>query len=139
MKWSMILLASLVAGSAFAADVLPDTALTTRVQLKNADGSNAGVVLASSFGQTLYTFDPDSSAPGSSACSGKCAETWPPITVSAEEVAAVNDSEFGTAARPSGLLQLTYDGKPVYTFNKDRAAGDTKGDGLGGVWHIIND
>ncbi|TIX62921.1 MAG: hypothetical protein E5V33_14030, partial [Mesorhizobium sp.] len=30
-----------------------------------------------------------------------------------------------------------YDGKPVYTFVKDKKAGDVSGDGVAGVWHIV--
>ncbi len=28
-----------------------------------------------------------------------------------------------------------YDGKPLYTYAKDKKAGDMKGDGVGSVWH----
>ena len=36
-----------------------------------------GPALANSRGMTLYTFDKDSD--GKSACTGKCAENWPPL------------------------------------------------------------
>ena len=29
-----------------------------------------------------------------------------------------------------------YDGHPLYTFVEDKAPGDIKGDGKGGVWHV---
>ncbi|TIX38252.1 MAG: hypothetical protein E5V36_22130, partial [Mesorhizobium sp.] len=29
-----------------------------------------------------------------------------------------------------------YEGKPLYTFIKDKKAGDVTGEGVGGVWHI---
>lgn len=135
MKTLLIIIVGLMTMHAqAAAEVAP---LTTLVPLKNADGSIQKTVLASTFGQTLYSFDPDSGTPGSSACDGKCAEVWPPITVTAAEVTALNSPDLGTVKRKSGLLQLTFKGQPVYTFNMDRAVGDIKGDGIGGVWHII--
>jgi len=29
-----------------------------------------------------------------------------------------------------------YDGKPVYTFVKDKKAGDMAGEGIAGAWHV---
>jgi predicted lipoprotein with Yx(FWY)xxD motif len=29
-----------------------------------------------------------------------------------------------------------YEGHPLYTFVKDKKAGDTTGDGANGVWHV---
>ena len=37
--------------------------------------------------------------------------------------------------RTDGTKMWAYDGKPVYTFIKDKKAGDMNGDGVGGVWH----
>ena len=35
------------------------------------------------------------------------------------------------------MIQLTYEGRPVYTYAFDRVKGDDHGDGIGGVWHYI--
>lgn len=86
-------------------------------------------------GQTIYTFDPDQST-GNTACTAGCAEKWPPVLLTTEEVSALKDNQ-GSIQRPSGLTQLTINGKPVYTFFQDRIEGDIKGDGLGGVWHVL--
>jgi len=100
------------------------------------DRGQAKSVLANSFRQTLYTFDPDQG--GNSACDGKCAEVWPPLLLSEEEAASiVPGNKISVVVRKSGLKQLAYDGRPVYTFYADRAEGDIKGNGLGGVWHIV--
>jgi predicted lipoprotein with Yx(FWY)xxD motif len=39
--------------------------------------------------------------------------------------------------RPEGATQVTYRGRPLYTFGGDRKSGQTKGEGLRdvGVWH----
>lgn len=37
---------------------------------------------------------------------------------------------------PDGTMQWAYDGKPLYTYAKDKQPGDTTGDTLMGVWHV---
>ncbi|HEY8771951.1 MAG TPA: hypothetical protein VIM66_02125, partial [Candidatus Limnocylindria bacterium] len=43
---------------------------------------------------------------------------------------------FGTTTRDDGSKQVTHSGQPLYYFSGDQAAGDAKGDGVGGVWSI---
>lgn len=88
-----------------------------------------GEVLVNDKGMTLYTFDEDSS--GASACYGKCAENWPPLAASAG-AAAIGD--FTAIARDDGMVQWAYKGKPLYLWVRDKAPGDTTGDGARG-WH----
>jgi len=38
--------------------------------------------------------------------------------------------------RDDGSMQWAYDGKPLYTFVKDKKAGDMTGDGVKDVWHV---
>ena len=81
--------------------------------------------------KTLYVFDLDQGKPAP-ACNADCAEVWPPYLVNADEKAKLV-APLGTIARANGKLQLTYDGRPVYTYAFDRKAADDQGDGLGGV------
>lgn len=96
-----------------------------------------GEILALESGLALYTFDMDT--PPTSNCHGKCAEIWPPVSLNPEETAVAQQSgpHFSTSTRENGLVQMTFDGKPVYTFHFDRVNGDCKGNGVGGVWHVI--
>jgi predicted lipoprotein with Yx(FWY)xxD motif len=94
------------------------------------------LLLTDSFRRTLYVFDPDIGT-GKSTCNLKCSETWPPLTVTAAEAASLKNPRLTTLPRDTGLVQLQFDGRPVYTFNQDRTPGDIKGNGLGGVWHVI--
>ncbi|MCC2679093.1 MAG: hypothetical protein K0R29_1669 [Pseudobdellovibrio sp.] len=106
------------------------TPLTTVVT--NSDRTN---LLADSFERTLYVFDADQGS-NSSKCVGDCAEVWPPYIISAAEAASLQ-APFASVARPNRKLQLTFNGRPVYTYMLDRKIGDSLGNGLGGVWHHI--
>jgi hypothetical protein len=46
--------------------------------------------------------------------------------------------KFGTIKRANGMLQATYKGRPLYTYAGDSAPGQTKGNGLGGIWHVLH-
>jgi predicted lipoprotein with Yx(FWY)xxD motif len=45
--------------------------------------------------------------------------------------------KLAPVARKGGGLQWAFDGKPLYYFAGDAKAGDTTGDGQGGVWHVV--
>ena len=81
---------------------------------------------------TLYTFDKD--AGGKSTCNGPCAENWPPLMASDDAKAT---AEMTIVVRDDGKKIWAYKGKPLYTFKKDMAPGETNGDGfLNGAWHM---
>jgi len=94
--------------------------------------TSAGTIMTSPQGMTVYTFDKDQA--GTSACYGDCAMKWPPL------IAGANAQEYGEMTlitRTDGQRQWAYDGKPLYTYHEDAAAGDVKGDNVGGVWHVV--
>lgn len=82
-------------------------------------------------GMTLYTFDNDKG--GKSTCYDKCATNWPPLKAPADAKAG---SGWTVVDRTDGTKMWAYDGKPLYTFAKDKKAGDMTGEGMGGVWHV---
>ena len=94
-------------------------------------GSNGTLVVASSNGMTLYTFDKDVADGGTSACTGGCIAKWPALTVpagSTPTAASGITGKLGTITRTDdGTLQVTYNGKPLYFFSGDKAAGDSNG------------
>jgi len=94
-------------------------------------GSNGTLVVASSNGMTLYTFDKDVANGGTSACTGGCIAKWPALTVpagSTPTAASGITGKLGTITRADdGTLQVTYNGKPLYFFSGDKAAGDSNG------------
>ncbi|MER9544656.1 hypothetical protein NKI72_21645 [Mesorhizobium sp. M0437] len=82
-------------------------------------------------GMTLYTYDKDEA--GKSNCYDKCAANWPPLKADANAKA---EGEWTIVDRTDGIRMWAYEGKPLYTFIKDKKAGDVTGEGVGGVWHI---
>jgi predicted lipoprotein with Yx(FWY)xxD motif len=98
--------------------------------LKKSNG-----VLVDAKGMTVYTFDKDSANSGKSACSGRCAENWPPVLATDAQPAA----PYSTVTREDGSKQLAYNGKPLYTFVKDKKAGDKSGDKAMDVWHAVTE
>src|SRR5579875_80709 len=96
-----------------------------------------GDVLANSKGYTLYWYASDRKG-GQPTCSGSCLSAWPALI--GKPAAAMDTSragKLGTVTRPGGTIQATYNGYPLYTYAQDMAPGDTTGNGVGGVWHVI--
>jgi predicted lipoprotein with Yx(FWY)xxD motif len=93
------------------------------------DGRN---ILTNIDGLTVYIFDVDNGS--TSNCYDACAKAWPPVLATPDFIPA---APIGTTIRKDGSLQLTFNGMPIYLFAGDGAPGETNGDGLGGVWHIV--
>ena len=96
-----------------------------------------GAYLTGQNGMTLYVRTSDK--PDSSTCSGSCATTWPPLTVSpgATITGPVGATQpFATFTRADGTTQVSYNHMPLYYYSGDSKAGDTTGEGLGGVWFV---
>jgi predicted lipoprotein with Yx(FWY)xxD motif len=91
-----------------------------------------GRVVTTRAGATLYTFDEDQS--GKSSCYDECAMHWPPLIAVKTAKAYYRMS---LTPRTDGQQQWAYDGRPLYTYVKDTMPGDTNGDNVGNVWHVI--
>jgi predicted lipoprotein with Yx(FWY)xxD motif len=100
-------------------------------------------VLVDRQGHTLYTADQEKS--GHIQCTGGCLQFWFPVTAKGGTPTTnqVPAGRLGTVHRTAtGAAQVTFDGKPLYTFKLDTSAGTAKGDGFsdqfGGTafdWH----
>lgn len=100
-----------------------------------AEVPGVGTVLVDAEGFTLYYFAPDEA--GEPTCTGGCAGTWPPATVSAVPKDTGPPGALGTATSSSGGMQLTYEGWPLYTYSGDAEPGQANGQGVGGVWFAM--
>ena len=105
--------------------------------LSIATAADVGDYLTGIDGMTLYVLIKDGA--NSSTCDGSCATTWPPYTLEAGEEITAGEGVSGTIAtfvRADGTTQVSYNGQPLYYYSGDDVAGDTKGEGIGGVWFV---
>ncbi len=86
----------------------------------------------------MYVFDKDTKGTTSSVCAGGCAAAWPAVeTTSVTPRVTGVTGAVATITGTDGRLQVTLDGLPLYTFASDAAAGDVKGQGVGGTWWAV--
>ena len=105
---------------------------------------DVGDVLVDARGDALYS--PDQEADGKVLCTGACASIWEPLTLpdgGQPTGSADVSAKLGTVERPDGATQVTFEGKPLYTFVEDPEPGAVTGDGFmdafGGTsftWHV---
>ncbi|MPZ43874.1 MAG: hypothetical protein GEV05_10795 [Betaproteobacteria bacterium] len=91
-------------------------------------------LLADATERTLYTFTQD--APNKINCNAACAAAWPPFLTKEGERKRAG---FEAIVRDDGTRQWALHGKPLYYFAADTQPGDAKGDGQGGVWHVVRE
>lgn len=101
--------------------------------------ADLGTYLIGSNGMTLYTYAPDTDSVSN--CNGACAVNWPPYLIPSSSVLANVQAgitgKVSAVTRADGSLQVAYNGAPVYFYGGDTVSGDTKGQGVGGIWYIV--
>ena len=111
------------------------SAKTTKSVVKEAHSQALGkTVLTANNGHTLYTLSVEKH--GTFICKGSCLKTWFPLVV-APGVKPTGPVALGTVKRPDGRRQVSFEGRPLYTFDGDTKKGDAKGEGFKdvGTWH----
>ena len=96
--------------------------------------SNGSSVLANLKGRTLYSLSVEKH--GKFICTAGCLSIWHPLVV-AKGVRPRGPVALGTVERPNGKAQVTYRGRPLYSFAEDTRTGEANGEGLKdvGTWH----
>jgi predicted lipoprotein with Yx(FWY)xxD motif len=128
-------------GAATAASSAPPKTASGQAATVGISNTGIGQIVVNSQGRTLYLFKADQGT--KSACTGACAGAWPPLVVKGKPTLGkgVNASLVGTATRPEGATQLTYNGHPLYLFAQDQKAGETNGQGVsafGAAWFALS-
>ncbi|WUJ68127.1 hypothetical protein OG809_23795 [Kribbella soli] len=107
------------------------------VSVQNVSG--VGQTLVDSSGKTLYFADQE--AGGMIKCTGNCLSFWMPATGTAADAKSVTGLAV-TKRSDTGADQLTFQGKPLYTFKLDTGAGKAQGNnvtdsfsGMSFTWH----
>jgi predicted lipoprotein with Yx(FWY)xxD motif len=109
--------------------------------LLKVEKTSLGSILADGKGDTIYGFAIDT--PNHSACSGVCAQYWPPVPAPATLPSSIPgvSGTLGSLTRSDGTRQLTVDKLPVYTYKGDSAPGMANGQGKnlsGGLWWVVD-
>jgi predicted lipoprotein with Yx(FWY)xxD motif len=93
-----------------------------------ASVSGVGQVLVDSKGFALYS--PKQDTAGMIRCTGSCTAIWVPLTVKGSPTTDSSlAAKVGTVTRPDGRTQVTFDGKPLYTFALDHSPKTVNGNG----------
>jgi predicted lipoprotein with Yx(FWY)xxD motif len=114
---------------------------TPTVGVVEIDG--LGRVLTDADGKVLYASDEEAADPNV-VCTGACAEFWIPVDAgSAPPTGADGVTGLDVAERPDGTMQVTHDGRRLYTFSQD-SAGEAGGEGFSDTfdgqrftWHAV--
>ena len=101
----------------------------------------AGKVLVDAKGLALYRNDQERGK--MVLCVGECAKFWQPLISNGAPKGKALPGKLGLAKRPGGAMQVTYNGRRLYTFTIDRpgkVTGDNFHDAFGGqsfTWHVV--
>jgi predicted lipoprotein with Yx(FWY)xxD motif len=105
--------------------------------------SSLGKILVNGSGRTVYMFSKDGRNKDRCATIQTCTSIWPPLTTKGKPVArsGAKASLLGTIKLPSGSLQVTYAGHPLYTYSADVMPHETDYVGtpqFGGTWYAVS-
>ena len=116
------------------------TAASTGVVVVSKHSHDGTILAAGPKRLTVYMFEGDHAS--TSACTGTCAQVWPPVTSAAAATAASGavTADLGTITRSDGTTQVTYKGHPLYFYAKDKDDGDAYGQNVnsfGADWYVL--
>ena len=107
-----------------------------------ATDSRLGGHLVDGNGRSLYYFAKDVPAGGGQAaasnCDASCLAVWPIFNADTIVAQGIAETDVGQITRSDGSKQTTYKGYPLYYYVGDVAAGDTRGEGVGGIWYVVH-
>lgn len=90
--------------------------------------SGIGTVLVNGSGRTIYRVETPAETNGHIKCTGSCTSFWFPVAAGSASMSGSGlPGKLGTVHRPGGTTQLTYNGRPLYTFRLDTAPGQAHG------------
>jgi predicted lipoprotein with Yx(FWY)xxD motif len=119
---------STASSGAAAASGSTGKAATAKAIVSARQLTGIGTVLVSSSGMTIYTPKTPAETSGNIKCTGSCLSFWFPVTTSSADPGAGGlPGKLGTIRLADGMTQLTYNGRPLYTFRLDTAAGQAHG------------
>jgi predicted lipoprotein with Yx(FWY)xxD motif len=126
-----------------AAAAAPQRASIAAVATVGERSTPLGKLLVNGRGFTLYVFSRDSRGTNRCISTSGCSSVWPGLTTSSHPRAGsgVKASMLGTITLANGSRQVTYEGRPLYTYAFDSAPAETDYVGataFGGVWQALS-
>ena len=136
----MVATAVVAVAAAFAANLASASATRANLELRK---TKVGTILVNSRGFTVYAFTRDSRDKDDCASIPNCLRLWPAVGTSGQAIAGpgVNSRLIGTITLKGGLKQVTYDGRPLYTYKGDTGPAETfyvNFFQFGGYWPAVN-
>jgi predicted lipoprotein with Yx(FWY)xxD motif len=131
----LVVLGLVAAGTAMA---LSGGSSSSKPVVKTGHAIGKKVLVTRSTGMTLYSLSAETH--GRFICKDMtCMSLWHPLTV-AKGTKPTGASHLATVRRPDGRTQVTFNGKPLYTFVQDKKPGQAKGEGFKdvGTWHVAS-
>lgn len=105
--------------------------------------SRYGNILVDGQGHALYLFAADKTT--ESTCYDACATAWPPMLAdkgaTIDAMHGATGSLTGTTTRKDGMLQVTYNGHPLYYFVGDKNPGEIHCQAVvnfGAAWYVVD-
>ncbi|MFY9782896.1 MAG: hypothetical protein WAK12_05115 [Acidimicrobiales bacterium] len=96
--------------------------------------SRYGKILVTPRGFTIYTYQLDTK--NHSNCTAFCLQVWPPLVVPSGLLPIGRDvSGLSAITRSNGERQVTFEGKPLYTYVLDHVPGRISGEG--DFWSVV--
>ena len=127
-------------GGGGSAAATPATPPVVKTATASVAGQMQTILVDAEKGMTLYYFTPDKG--GKVTCTGNCLALWPPLLAPSTTTKLVGGSgvtgTLSTVDNPDGKgKQVMYNNWPLYFWTKDKAPGDTTGQGVGGKWFVV--
>jgi predicted lipoprotein with Yx(FWY)xxD motif len=125
------------AGSGSTPTTAPTTAPSAAIKTASATVKGQSMtILTDAQGKTLYYFTADTSA--KTACTGGCAQAWPPLVFSGSGTPEGDAPLSGklTVVNGTNGIQIEYNDHPLYIYSGDTAPGQATGEGLFGKWFV---
>ncbi len=134
---TLVMIAALAASLGIVAAATGSGAAAGAFSVNVNYNSAVGNYLTTNNGYALYTNTQESAYGGTSSCYGACAQIWHAYYNSTLNLpSGLNSSSFGSINRTGGGKQLTYLGRPLYTYAGDTGQAQVSGNGIGGIWYV---
>ena len=138
-----VALAALVTSGCGGGDAGEQESASSDATVSVANVEGVGDVLVDAEGAALYASEQESN--GVVRCVGSCAAIWLPLTVEGAPTGGEElEADLGVVEREDGTRQVSFAGRPLYTFIEDSREGVVTGNGLSDsfdeqefTWHVV--